>query len=65
MGVFIFGLYTMHNEVRHGAGLGDLRLTMKRIMREVYMKPKVLEVWSRVFDYVPHPSRRAPHADPL
>ena len=35
MGVFMFGLYTMHNEVRHGAGTTQFKQRICRIMGEI------------------------------
>ena len=51
MAVFIFGLYTMCNEIRHGAGAPHFKKTLCRIMREIYMKPSVLAAWEKLFGF--------------
>ena len=58
MGVFIFALYTMHNEVRHGAGMTDFKKTIRRIMTEIYMKPRILKLWEALFGFTPVPRPR-------
>jgi len=49
--IFNFGLYTVCNELRHSNNKRDLKLTLKRIMGEIYMRPAVLQAWERFFGY--------------
>jgi len=55
VGIFMFALYPMNNDIRHSGNTTDFFKTICRIMREVYMKSSVLQVWEEVF------STRLPH----
>ena len=46
----MFGLYTMHNDIRHSGNTEDFYKTISRVMREVYMKQAVLQVWEEIFN---------------
>jgi len=51
--IFMFALYTMHNELRHNPCHTDLNRTIFRIMAEVYMPAKAMRAWEEVFGLRP------------
>ena len=51
--IFMFALYTMHNELRHNPCHADLNKTIFRIMAEVYMPTHAIRAWEEVFGLRP------------
>ena len=51
MALFIFGLYSMHNELRHNPNRTDLRQCTFRIAGEVRLSGQMKKVWEEVFGW--------------
>ena len=51
--MFMFALYTMHNELRHNPCHADLRRTIFRVMAEVHMPAQAVRAWEEVFGLRP------------
>ena len=49
--IFNYALYTVGNELRHSGDTRDIKLMLKRIMGEIYMKPSVLQAWESMFGF--------------
>ena len=57
MSLFIFGLYTMHNEIRHHPDKTDFKKCFMRVCGEVHLRPCLQSVWNEIFGWSP---RQAP-----
>jgi hypothetical protein len=53
MSVFNYALYNMSNFLRHVDARSELKLTLFRIMGEVYLKPAVRKVFDDTFQRAP------------
>ena len=51
--IFMFALYTMHNELRHFPCHTDLNRTIFRVMAEVHLSRSGLRAWEEVFGLRP------------
>ena len=56
--IFNYALYTMCNELRHSGDRTDLKLTLKHVMGEIYMKPAARQVWEDFFGFPRGQARR-------
>jgi len=58
MALFVFGLYTMHNEIRHHPDRTDFKKCFMRVCGEVHLRPCLQSVWRDVFGWPLRPAAR-------
>ena len=60
MAIFIFGLYSICNQLRHCDIKPELHQALRRTMGEIYLKPSARNTWDGIFGFPRPPEQHRP-----